>query len=335
MKTRTFVILICLSLSFATSLVAQPNTPAKNASAQTPAIPEEARKHFVMGTTLFKEAKTADDFTQVEGEFKQAADLAPQWPDARYNLALAKEAAGDYSGAMADLKLYQQFKLSDTEARTVQDKIYALEAKAGLAAKKQAEEQKAAAVNEQKPAHYTYTFYDEFSDNHNGWPLSMQNCVFAIEDGRLSMNALGSPSGRMCFINKEFPIYRTKEFELEVTGKWESGRVGSPYGILFCANARRSSYMFGITAGGFYGISSKENDGEWKEIAVEANASVNQSDSPNVLKIVKKGESIMFYANNTLLKTLPIEGYGTTFGMFANNGTKIQFSKFKLSGEKQ
>jgi hypothetical protein len=42
---------------------------------------------------------------------------------------LSKEAAGDYSGAMADLKLYQQFKLSDEDARKVQDKIYALDAK--------------------------------------------------------------------------------------------------------------------------------------------------------------------------------------------------------------
>jgi hypothetical protein len=104
-------------------------TPDKTSVATTQPIPEEARKHFVMGTTLFKDAKTADDFVQVVSEFKQATDLAPQWPDARYNLALAKEAAGDYSGAIGDLKLYQQFKLSDTEARTAQDKIYALEAK--------------------------------------------------------------------------------------------------------------------------------------------------------------------------------------------------------------
>ncbi|HEX4757347.1 MAG TPA: hypothetical protein VH308_05160 [Terracidiphilus sp.] len=90
-------------------------------------VPEEARRHFVMGMTLSKDAKTADDFVHVESEFKQAADLASQWPDPRYNLALTDEAAGDYAKAMADLKLYQQFKLSDTEARTVQDKIYALE----------------------------------------------------------------------------------------------------------------------------------------------------------------------------------------------------------------
>jgi len=110
------------------SLVAQ-----TTATAPTP-IPEEARRHFVIGATLFKDARTPDDYAQVESQFKQAVDLAPQWPDARYNLALSKEAAGDYSGAMADLKLYQQFKLSDAEARTVQDKIYVIEAKQQKAA---------------------------------------------------------------------------------------------------------------------------------------------------------------------------------------------------------
>jgi len=94
-----------------------------------PPVPEESRRHFVMGTTLFNYAKTPDDYSQVTGEFKQASDLAPWWPEARYNLALAKEAAGDYSGAVADLKLYQTFKLSDDEARSTQDKIYVLEAK--------------------------------------------------------------------------------------------------------------------------------------------------------------------------------------------------------------
>ena len=121
MKRTILFALLGVSL-IASCAMAQTNPPA-------PPIPEEARKHFVMGTTLFKDAKTPDDYAQVESEFKQAVDLAPQWPDARYNLALAKEAAGDFAGAMADLKLYQQFKLPDTDARTAQDKIYVLEAK--------------------------------------------------------------------------------------------------------------------------------------------------------------------------------------------------------------
>ena len=105
---------------------ARPTADKPSVAPTPPPIPEEARKHFVKGNNVFQGSKTADDFVRVQSEFKQAVDLAPRWPEPRYNLALAKEAAGDYSGAMADLKLYQQFKLSETEARTVQDKIYAL-----------------------------------------------------------------------------------------------------------------------------------------------------------------------------------------------------------------
>ena len=129
---KAYLLLILAAFCVATpSLVSQTGATADKYSVATtqPPIPEEARKHFVMGATLFKDAKSHDDCLQVAGEFKQAADLAPQWPEARYNLALAREAASDYSGAMSDLKLYQQFKLSDIEARTIQDKIYALEAK--------------------------------------------------------------------------------------------------------------------------------------------------------------------------------------------------------------
>jgi tetratricopeptide (TPR) repeat protein len=120
MKSYLLCALVGLTLS-AALVAAQTKNPAT--------IPEEARRHFVIGTTLFTSAKSADDFSSCESEFKQAVDLAPQWPDARYNLALAREAAGDYAGAMADLKLYLQFQLPDAEARKAQDKIYVLEAK--------------------------------------------------------------------------------------------------------------------------------------------------------------------------------------------------------------
>ena len=59
-------------------------------SVTVPAIPEEARKHFVMGGTMFKEANGADDFSLAAKQFIQAAELAPQRPEARYNLAMAE-----------------------------------------------------------------------------------------------------------------------------------------------------------------------------------------------------------------------------------------------------
>jgi len=105
------------------------------ATDQLPAVPEEARKHFMRGAALFKDAKSQDDFKLVSDEFSQAVRLAPWWPEALYNLALVTEAANDYAQSSADLKFYQLFKLSDAEARSVQDKIYGLEAKAEKAVK--------------------------------------------------------------------------------------------------------------------------------------------------------------------------------------------------------
>jgi hypothetical protein len=119
---------------------------------QLPPIPEEARRHFVRGTALFKDAKSPDDFKQVTVEFQQAVRLAPWWPDARYNIALALEAAGDYASAIANIKLYLLFKLPDADARAAQDKIYAIEAKQEKATKAKEEENspQAVAAREQK-----------------------------------------------------------------------------------------------------------------------------------------------------------------------------------------
>jgi hypothetical protein len=143
MKTTSLFNLVLL-LAVTPPLLSQPPV-------QAPAsIPEDARRHFVMGTTLLTDAKAPEDFAQAESEFKQAVDLAPEWADARYKLASVKGAEGNYSGAMTDLKLCQHFKLSDTETRAVQDKIYVLEAKAGVIARKQ----DAAASEERKKQDY-------------------------------------------------------------------------------------------------------------------------------------------------------------------------------------
>jgi hypothetical protein len=119
---------------------------------QLPPIPEEARKHFVMGHTIFEEAKNTNDFAQAASEFKEAIKQAPWLTNAWLYIGLVREAAGDYDKALNDLKRCQMFKLSDDEARKVQDEIYKIEAKQKMAAKeaqavaqKQAEDARAKA----------------------------------------------------------------------------------------------------------------------------------------------------------------------------------------------
>lgn len=210
------------------SLVAQTKV-----TAPTP-IPEEARKHFVMGTTLFKDAKTPDDYAQVEGQFKQAVDLAPQWPDARYNLALSKEAAGDYSGAMADLKLYQQFKLSDTEARTVQDKIYELEAKQ---AKKVSDGAAQAAAEAARAPHFDGTW----DWVENGHPLTQWNFTISGPHSAQISDLLGTPTNLNGFVLKG---HNNQLRDFKTNGRRVTFRVTANYQLWAPSLGNNGYYTF-------------------------------------------------------------------------------------------
>ena len=115
-----------------------------------PAIPEEARKPFVMGATVLKKASDPADAVKAVDLFTQALNVAPWFADAYYNRAIAREAAGQFEPAIDDLKLYLEFKLTSAERRGVQDKIYSLEADAQLASAKKSEQDKIALAEEAK-----------------------------------------------------------------------------------------------------------------------------------------------------------------------------------------
>lgn len=69
-----------------------------------PAVPEEARRHFIKATTLQSEAKNPDDYDLPIHENRQALLLAPCWSDAYFNLATALELKQQYAEAIQNLK---------------------------------------------------------------------------------------------------------------------------------------------------------------------------------------------------------------------------------------
>jgi tetratricopeptide (TPR) repeat protein len=98
-----------------------------------PAIPEEAREPFIMGVTVLKKASDPAGARKAVDLFTQALNIAPWFADAYYNRAIARETAGQFEPAIDDLKLFLEFKLTDSERRQAQDKIYALKAEAQIA----------------------------------------------------------------------------------------------------------------------------------------------------------------------------------------------------------
>ncbi len=101
-----------------------------------PAIPEEARKHFIEGTAIVKAAKNPAQQALAAQSFTEALKVAPWWGDAYYNLGVAQELAEKYDEAEKAFNFYLLSNLSATERREVQDRIYTLSAKRKLSGSK-------------------------------------------------------------------------------------------------------------------------------------------------------------------------------------------------------
>jgi tetratricopeptide (TPR) repeat protein len=94
----------------------------------TPAIPDDARKYMASGLAFMKGAKSRQDFRQAAVEFKQAADTAPQWAEAYWNLAAAETAAGDYDEAKKSLQIYLSFSSRSPKVQAAKSKLSAINA---------------------------------------------------------------------------------------------------------------------------------------------------------------------------------------------------------------
>lgn len=97
-----------------------------------PAIPEEARRHFVEGSTIVKAGKNPAEQALAAQSFTEALKAAPWWPDAYYNLAVAQDLAGQFDDAEKSFTLYILSNPGEAEQREAQDRIYALSAKRKL-----------------------------------------------------------------------------------------------------------------------------------------------------------------------------------------------------------
>lgn len=93
-----------------------------------PEIPEEARRSFIIGEALFKQAKNLRPAYEAADAFHTATTLAPWWSNAYWNLAVAQQFAGQYVSAKESLRLYLLTNLSAADRRIAQDRLYAIEA---------------------------------------------------------------------------------------------------------------------------------------------------------------------------------------------------------------
>ncbi len=170
-----------------------------------PAIPEEARMHFVKAVTLQKDAKNPRDYDLPIQEYQQALLLAPWWSDAYYDLASALELTQQYPEAIQNLKLSILANQNGQDTRAAQDKIYALEAEQEKLVKDKAEQEQAARSEAAKYGWLLgqwkvhYRFYGGDNSNRTQWDVSSQasksgnQVLFAYSSDKVGTAPNGEP----------------------------------------------------------------------------------------------------------------------------------------------
>lgn len=101
-------------------------------------IPLEAEKHMVRGQAAIKHAESESDYKDAVREFGKAAELAPDWADAYYNLSVAREGAGQYKEAIQSIKRYIDLAPNAPDVKDAQRKLFELEYLAEKKAEKKA-----------------------------------------------------------------------------------------------------------------------------------------------------------------------------------------------------
>jgi ankyrin repeat protein len=86
-------------------------------------VSNEAQWHFDLGTA----ATNASDYAEAIREFEQAVKLAPDWPEARYNLAFVQEQAVKIADAIASYKEYLKLAPNADDAEKVKSLVNKLE----------------------------------------------------------------------------------------------------------------------------------------------------------------------------------------------------------------
>jgi len=86
-------------------------------------ISNEAKQYFIKGKKLIETSASPSDFVQAEKEFEKAIELAPNWAEAYYNLALISVEIGKPVKAIKAYKRYLEITKNPADKSEVLSEI--------------------------------------------------------------------------------------------------------------------------------------------------------------------------------------------------------------------
>jgi tetratricopeptide (TPR) repeat protein len=157
-----------------------------------PAIPEEARHHFVKAQVFMQNAQQLSDYAQVISEYDEVGRLVPWLPNYWYNRATAREAQGQFTAAKKCLEMYLLTHPGELDARKVQDKFYALEAE-----QEKAEKDKVRSEAKARVERIAQAERDRLNSFEGQWRLSAHEVAGQSSDEWIGTKIWISKEGRL------------------------------------------------------------------------------------------------------------------------------------------
>ncbi len=179
-------------------------------------------------------------------------------------------------------------------------------------------------------------FFDEFDDNRAGWNLAdTAGFTYAIPPGgQLVAEGRGNYGYSVELPHAKAPrIDQNLDFLIETAFVQHTGDPAHPIGILWGRKDGTSSFYFGIFATGRYNYGRNTPAG-WFQLVNGDSAAVNRGlNVKNKIAIRKRGPTLEFYINDTLVGSTPYLHYSEpspTIGVTFNHPKRVSFDYIKV-----
>lgn len=172
-------------------------------------------------------------------------------------------------------------------------------------------------------------FEEHFNSNENGWRLSISPADQAqIANGVLSWQH-NNPEGSSI---SSYVNLLNSDADFSVEAKFNIKKIGSEYGLLFGGTDQDNAIFLSLKGMQFRVMEFKKGK---STILKPYTTSLKIKPDNNLIKIARKGASLIFYANENVLAEIPYPALmGKAFGFSMWNASFVDIDDFVIKGTK-
>lgn len=166
--------------------------------------------------------------------------------------------------------------------------------------------------------------FDGYTSNINSWSTTNSSDVdLDIKDGDYIFNHKRDKGGWSSTINKY--IDTSRDFKILIDIKKVSGILNNGYGLVFGREDSNNQNLFYINGNGSFSINQEKNGkSNFKKNWEKSSAIKTGNGAYNVLKLIKRGNKLEYYINNTKVYTdYSPEFFGDRLGYILYDRQKI------------